>query len=232
MSGHLTSLLWEVDFPTSTQKLLMLRLADYADDDGRGIYPSIPEVARQIGSSERQIQYALKALEAVNLIDRVAFGGTGPKRTNVWTINVDLVAKLALQELVLNGTHSELEAVENEGAIIAPRTLARVQSRIKRVQSATDKGATDCTQATKEPNLEPNSAGAPATHSAARPALKKAIRILASDASWANWIEHIEQSGSHEMAAAARAAGEIVACSRWPTDASPLPAVQSISGGK
>lgn len=75
------------------------------------------------------------------------------------------------------------------------------------------------------------SAGAPATQSAARPALKKAIRILSSDASWTKWIEHIEQLGAHEAAAAARAAGEVVACSRWPTDASPLPTVKTISAG-
>ena len=214
MSGHLAALIWEIDFPTSTQKLLMLRLADYADDHGRGIYPSIPEVARQVGASERQIQYALKALEAVKLIDRVTFGGTGPQRTNVWTINVDLVAQLALQELVLNGAHNELEVVENGGAIIAPRILARVQSRLKRVKPIAPMGEAHCTQATIEPNLEPKSAGAHATRRAAR----RAIEVKAGDISWSEWLEAIEINLGAEARITAAQIGKITVEARWPSD--------------
>lgn len=221
MSVHLTSLVWGIDFPTSTQKLLMLRIADYADDDGAGIYPSIAETARQVGASERQIQYALKALEGVKLIDRVTFGGSGPKRTNVWRINVEIVAKLALQEMKLNGGHDELELVENEGAIIAPRTLARVQSRLLRVQSTTAKGATDCTQSTIEPNIEPNSAGAGATRSAARPALE----VKKGDLSWSAWMDAIGSAKGAEARKWAEHYGIISVNARWPKEGVPMPTV-------
>lgn len=222
MSGHLAALIWEIDFPTSTQKLLMLRLADYADDHGRGIYPSIPEVARQVGASERQIQYALKALEAVKLIDRVTFGGTGPQRTNVWTINVDLVAPLALQELVLIGAHNELEVVENGGAIIAPRILVRVQSRLKRVKPIAPMGEAHCTQATIEPNLEPKSAGSPATRRAA----SRALIVKEGDISWSEWLEAIERNlGTPARVAAARL-GKITVEARWPTDDVVMPIIE------
>jgi DNA-binding Lrp family transcriptional regulator len=155
------SLIWEINFPTATQKLLMLRVSDYADDDGSGVYPAIPEVSRQIGTSERQVQYAIKALEEVGLLSRITVGGGKRRSTNVWTINVDVIAKLALQEVVLNGTHDSLELVENRGAIIAPRTLQRVQSRLQRVkptspvgvQSATSTGEAHFTLTLKEPSM-------------------------------------------------------------------------------
>lgn len=232
MSVHLSALVWEIEFPTSTQKLLLLRVADYADDDGAGIYPSIAEVARQIGASERQIQYAIRAFEGVKILDRVKDGGTGPTRTNVWRINVDLLGQLALQEMKLVGSHDCLQAVDNEGAIIAPRTLLRVQSRLLRVQSATDKGAMGRTQSlSKNHQLEPSSAGERAceTSASAPPALKKPVTIFhltPSDAQWSHWLTWLTDRDRRDLAIAAEEARRMtVTGSNWPLDDSALPRI-------
>jgi len=76
-----------------------------------------------------------------------------------------------------------------------------------------------------------SSAGAPATRGAARPSLRKAIRIIASDVSWSKWIEHIEKTGTPEAVAAAEAAGELLAPSRWPSASSPLPNIGGLNVG-
>ena len=40
MSIKLMSIVWEVPFPTATQMLVCLKLADYANDDGTSIFPA------------------------------------------------------------------------------------------------------------------------------------------------------------------------------------------------
>ena len=230
MSVHLTSLVWEVAFPTSTQKLLLLRVADYADDDGSGIYPSIPEVARQVGASERQIQYAIRAFEGVSLIERVTEGGSGPKRTNVWTINVDLLAELALQEKKLTGSHDALEAVDNTGAIIAPRTLARVQSRLLRVQSATAKGAMGFTQTKENQNIEQKDARERVREGdAPAPRAQKAVPrfdLEPCDSQWSHWMTWMTDKDRRDLVVAAEATGLItVTGSKWPQEGSAMPSI-------
>ena len=229
MSVHLTSLVWEVEFPTSTQKLLLLRVADYADDDGAGIYPSISEVARQVGASERQIQYAIRAFENACMIERVTEGGSGPKRTNVWRINVDLLAELALQEKKLEGSHDCLQAVENEGAIIAPRILARVQSRLLRVQSATAKGATHCTQTEKNQTKEQKGAQERASDDARAPAAGKPVPqfdLTPDDVSWDTWMTWLSDNDRRDVLLAAQEARRMtVIGSKWPTAKSVVPRV-------
>lgn len=225
MSIHLTSLVWEISFPTATQKLLMLRVTDYAHDDGHGIYPSIPEVSRQTGASERQVQYAIRALEGAGLLVRVVSGGQAINRTNVWRVDVDLLARLALQELVLEGSHMELKVEEAKGAIIAPRTLQRVQSRLQRVQSATPKGAAHCTQTLREPLKEPSRASARATETAARSRFLPSIPLTSKDVSWQSWLDHIETIAGAEVRATVEGLGEITVSSRWPEADTPLPAL-------
>jgi hypothetical protein len=231
MSKHVESLVWEVAFPTSTQKLLMLRVADYADDDGQGVYPSIAEVARQTGASERQVQYAIRSLETCGLLERVQDGGTKDRRTNVWRVNVDLLARLALQELVLQGTYDSLEAVENEGAIIAPRTLARVQFRAERVRSAAGGGAARRTQTLTEPELEPLAReGARATESAARPRLRVPRLVTASDDEWPRWLNWLSNDGKHSAREQFEAEGEMVVFQPYPSADADDPKLAPLEG--
>ena len=82
MSIQLMSLVWEIDFPTPTQKLLMLRYADYANDQGDSIFPSTDELARQCQVTKRGAQYVIQGFRNINLLELVHGGGFGPKDTN------------------------------------------------------------------------------------------------------------------------------------------------------
>lgn len=55
MSVHVSSLVWKLDMP-STAKLILLKLADHARDDGSGVYPSQKSVAQECGLSDRSVR--------------------------------------------------------------------------------------------------------------------------------------------------------------------------------
>jgi hypothetical protein len=217
MSIHLMSLVWEINFPSPTQKLLALKIADYADDDGRGVYPSIMELARQVGASERQIQYAVRSFEGCDLLVRESTGG-GRNRTNIWTLNPEIVIDLALQNLQLKGKHDALELVENEGANIAPRTLERVQRRAERVQSATRKGEAHCTQTLKNHQIEPLRASARENLDLKGVARSDLITLTPTDPEFADWLRYMRAKGQFDSVDAAIAASGLQVRHRLPPD--------------
>lgn len=65
MSIRLMSRVWESSFPTS-QKMLLLALADCANDEGV-CWPSVPVMARKCSLSERTVQRCLQELMADDL---------------------------------------------------------------------------------------------------------------------------------------------------------------------
>lgn len=233
MSIHLMSLVWEVNFATPTQKLVMLRLADYADDDGNSVFPSIDRLARQVGASKRQTQYAVRALEGVGLMICLHKGGSGPKDTNRWQMDVDLLLKLAFQEVELNGSHDALEVVESKGANIAPYILRRVQSAALRVQSATDKGATHCTQPFIDPSIRPlvhadacakeNSCSEESEWKRAPRPPARTFEVKVKDPSWKAWVEWF-QANRPDRIGELLATGRITTFnSKWPDGTNIVP---------
>lgn len=84
------SLVWEWDLPAN-EKLVMLIIADHADDSGANAYPGIARIARRASLSERQVQRILSDLMRRNLI-RIDFqrgGGVdvrSDRRPNRYTI--------------------------------------------------------------------------------------------------------------------------------------------------
>jgi hypothetical protein len=53
------------------EMLLALSLADFADDDGEKIFPSVATLARKTRQSERSIQYQLRKMEKIGFISVV-----------------------------------------------------------------------------------------------------------------------------------------------------------------
>jgi hypothetical protein len=215
------SLVWKVKFPSQTQKLLMLRMADFAHEDGTGIYPAIETVATEIGVSRRQVQYAVKALEECSLVKRVEGGGKGNRKTNVWQIENDLLVELALQEKALKGVHDRLEVVENTSANIAPRDLLRVQLIASRVQPTSQKGEAHCTQTLKNHPLDPSNACASARDGSRSSHAGKArprIILTPDDFQWDQWMSHFESLDRQDLRKAAFANGRIEVASKFPKD--------------
>lgn len=68
---------WAVALPDS-EKLVLLALADWSDDDGK-CWPSVAKLVAKCSKSERTIQTALKALESKGQITRDQRPGVGCK---------------------------------------------------------------------------------------------------------------------------------------------------------
>ena len=71
------SALWDMSFPP-TDKLVLLALADCANDEGLA-WPSIATLARKTGCSERTVQRSLRAAEVAGLVRRKEVIGKGCK---------------------------------------------------------------------------------------------------------------------------------------------------------
>ena len=83
MSVKVMSLVWEAEGLSPTHRLILLSLADHANDEGM-CYPSIRRLAKRTGLSERAVQGAAAALQAAGWlrIERNA----GPKGCNLFTV--------------------------------------------------------------------------------------------------------------------------------------------------
>lgn len=79
MSVRVMAEVWELDLPQPL-KLLALALADWADDEGGNIWPSIDTMARKVGAHPRTVQRQLRLLEESGLV-RIEHGGGGRGRT-------------------------------------------------------------------------------------------------------------------------------------------------------
>mgnify|MGYP001610093510 CR=1 FL=1 len=84
MSVHITSAVWKLQLdPVS--KLILLKFADCANDQGRNAWPAVATVADECGVSERTVQRVLRTLEAAGII---SFDDVESRRhsTNTYTI--------------------------------------------------------------------------------------------------------------------------------------------------
>lgn len=88
MSAKLSGAVWELALPP-TQLLVMLALADHAHDDGSKCYPGVRYLAWKTGRSERQVQRALRELEAAGLIAPVAYAAGGRGHATEYHIHIE-----------------------------------------------------------------------------------------------------------------------------------------------
>lgn len=97
MSNELVGRCWLIDFPTSAMKLVMMKLADCADDDGTNVFPSVAYIARETLLSTRSVSDQIAALRECGLVaDRKDEHGNRVNRTSVLReINIDLMAAVS-----------------------------------------------------------------------------------------------------------------------------------------
>ena len=92
MSIRLMSMVFEAQSLTGTQKLVLLSLADHANDDGLSIYPSQATTARRTSLSEREVRRVLLELEDLTIIHKVK--GARQHRSAEYTLDVAVLASL------------------------------------------------------------------------------------------------------------------------------------------
>lgn len=118
------------------EMLLALALADHANDQGTGIYPSIASLAEKTRQSVRAVQYQLRAMEAAGWLILVNSGNGGRNQRREYRVS-DLWIKGADFASLKSGAPEA-----GKGADIAPIASAE-KGAIHDVKGATDdaKGA-------------------------------------------------------------------------------------------
>lgn len=105
MSVHVSSFVWKHSETRLGDRLVLLCLADKADENGRNVFPSVRTIARETRLSERAVQLALKNLRDSGRITRA--GKHVEWKTTMYEIRMDAEA--------------EAGVVVEGGADIAPR---------------------------------------------------------------------------------------------------------------
>lgn len=94
MSAILYGLAWRVRGIDNSAKMVLLRLVECADDDGRRIYPSKERLALDCGISVRSVQRILRRFEDIGLIEAVAHAAGGRGRATEYRLSIDALERL------------------------------------------------------------------------------------------------------------------------------------------
>lgn len=199
MSIQLMTLIWQIEFPTQSQLLVALKLADHANDEGTNCYPSRSRIAEMTQCSESTVKNALRAFREVGLLHVIAEGGKGPKSTTKYAFHMRLVHSLQRGDcrLVSDGEKVKLEWPDMGSEFDPLKGLEFDPLEEKRGQLDGLRGQPDASKGSKA--LTPNhqetskrnvtradtraSDGARALSDA-----KKGHLVLPQDAEWADWL--------------------------------------------
>lgn len=240
MSIKLMTMVWEIPMPTHAQKLILLKLADWAADDGGSVFPSRNTIADRCDVSVSTVKRTMGALRACGVIHMVREGGDGPKDTNEWRLSVPLVEALSGRRALLVGTAEVLdvtwpEDAENKGVTMDPlpekgghpgplTDQKGVHPEQLRGPPTTNKGVTSGPQSVnnhqvvlplaREGACDASAAPPPRESEgayAAHRGLSSFTLTPADSAQWASWLEHVSPDERARMVAA----GSIEVSRRW-----------------
>lgn len=88
MSVKLMGEVWGLELPHN-QQVVLLALADHADDDGRNAYPGVDRLAWKTGYHERTVRRVLNTLEREGLIDVENDKRGGRGRTTMYRLRLE-----------------------------------------------------------------------------------------------------------------------------------------------
>ncbi|QRM55133.1 helix-turn-helix domain-containing protein [Sinorhizobium sp. BG8] len=96
MSNKCSLIVWDRDFGSSIRKVIAARLADHADEEGRGIWPSVERIAAQCNTSCRTVQRTLAAFVDEGVLRIISEGGRGPGSTRRYDFDMTILQALPL----------------------------------------------------------------------------------------------------------------------------------------
>lgn len=94
MSWHVISDVYKAKLGSPTRKAIAAKLADWADDDGSSIFPSVQRIADETETSTRTVQYVLREFEEEGLLVVVEKGGKGRGSTTEYRLDLSKLAAL------------------------------------------------------------------------------------------------------------------------------------------
>ena len=117
MSIAIMNQVWATELGGPTIKVVAMKLADCAHDDGKEVRPSVRHVARRSEMSERSVQYAIKRLRDLGVL-RLDKAGGGVK-ASTYSFDLSVLSKLHA-ETQAKWKREDQEAAAKTGAKSAP----------------------------------------------------------------------------------------------------------------
>ncbi|UCA44325.1 MULTISPECIES: helix-turn-helix domain-containing protein, partial [unclassified Pseudochrobactrum] len=105
MSIAVMSRLFKAQIGSPSRKILAIRLGDFADDEGRGIWPTVGRLANETELSERTVQRLLKEFVDEGLLIVVAEGGGRPGQATRYDFDMMKLEALVRGKTVSDGCH-------------------------------------------------------------------------------------------------------------------------------
>lgn len=101
MSIKLMSLVWQdhTGALTGSEKAVLLRMADFAADNGTQIFPTIKRLALDTGFSERNVQYAIKKLIEKKYLNKTVRTSKSVHISNLYRINISTLQAASVDNL-------------------------------------------------------------------------------------------------------------------------------------
>lgn len=240
MSIKLMTLVWQIDFPTPSQKLAALKIADFANDEGANVWPSKDRLAREIGCSKSTAIRIVNAFLECGILHCTHKGGNGVKDPSRYIMNVGLLTELSLGSFkVQKGeTALDLVVVDEKGVTVTRfEKGVSVDDTLKCVTERRSVSVGD-TQTTNRTINKPSTRGrarepGDGSRLPAQGAGADAPAVASFDLSphshpsqWAAWMDHLRKQNQGALADRAEDAEAMtVFQSRWPSDGAPLPKV-------
>lgn len=94
VSISLMSEVWEADLPRD-QKIVLLAMADHAQDDGSRVFPGVERLAQKCGYSERSVRRKIADLKDEGLLEPVAYEEGGRGHATEFNIHAENLDKLS-----------------------------------------------------------------------------------------------------------------------------------------
>lgn len=113
------SQMFKTPFGSAQRKLVAVRLADYADDDGRGIWPAVATIATECDLSERTVQRTLSDFVEEGILTLVAEGGG--RKTNRYDFDLAVIHALKTGEKTRGDTVSPVTGCHPWGDTVSPQ---------------------------------------------------------------------------------------------------------------
>lgn len=105
MSIAIMSLIFKAQLGSPSRKMLAVRLADFADDEGRGIWPTVGRLAQETELSERTVQRLLREFVEEGLLVVVAEGGGRPGQATRYDFDIRSIKRLKDAKSSADGCH-------------------------------------------------------------------------------------------------------------------------------
>jgi len=105
VSIAIMSQLFKAHLGSTNRKMLAVRLADFADDDGKGIWPTVGRLARETELSERTVQRILSEFVDEGLLIVRKKGGWKPGEGTRYDFNMSALGRLQAAKVAVEGCH-------------------------------------------------------------------------------------------------------------------------------